>query len=128
VRFERKPKEGARPLLILWPFSPVALVYDVVDTEGKELPRDVWSFYAHGSIDKERLASFRDPLRRKNIDWAWVDAGDGSAGWIRVMRRATEQNEATQYRMCVNRNHEPAVQLTTIAHELGHFTSASTRG
>ena len=31
-RFDRYPKEGARPLLILWPFGPVALVYDLVDT------------------------------------------------------------------------------------------------
>jgi hypothetical protein len=29
--------EGARPLLILWPFGPVALVYDVMDTAGKDL-------------------------------------------------------------------------------------------
>lgn len=27
-RFGRSPKEGARPLLILWPITPVALVYD----------------------------------------------------------------------------------------------------
>ena len=27
VRFGRRPKEGARPLLILWPCGPVALVY-----------------------------------------------------------------------------------------------------
>src|SRR3954468_6655012 len=40
-RFVRHPKEGARPLLILWPFAPVALVYDVLDTEGQELPKDV---------------------------------------------------------------------------------------
>jgi hypothetical protein len=39
-RFGRHPKEGARPLLILWPFGPVALVYDVQDTEGKPLPED----------------------------------------------------------------------------------------
>ena len=32
-RFSRRPKEGARPLLILWPFGPVVLVYDVMDTE-----------------------------------------------------------------------------------------------
>ena len=38
LRFGRKPKEGARPLLILWPFAPVALVYDVMDTEGEDLP------------------------------------------------------------------------------------------
>src|SRR5436305_12439091 len=39
--FGRWPKDGARPLLILWPFGPVALVYDVQDTEGKELPEGV---------------------------------------------------------------------------------------
>ena len=49
-RFGRSPKEGARPLLILWPFGPVALVYDVQDTEGRPLPEDVcvifrdWSY------------------------------------------------------------------------------------
>ena len=45
-RFGRRPKEGVRPLLILWPFGPVALVYDVMDTEGKPLPDDVASFFA----------------------------------------------------------------------------------
>src|ERR1035441_7148432 len=35
VRFGRTPKEAARPLLILWPFGPVAPVYDVLDTEGR---------------------------------------------------------------------------------------------
>ena len=49
TRFGRKPKENARPLLILWPFGPVALVYDSMDTEGKDLPEDVASFFAHGA-------------------------------------------------------------------------------
>ncbi len=121
TRFGRRPKEGARPLLILWPFGPVALVWDVADTEGRELPRDVWSFYAHGPVDKGRIASFEEPLRKKNIEWFWVDAGDGSAGSVRVLRRATNENEATSYRMCVNLNHQPPVQFTTVAHELGHL-------
>lgn len=50
TRFRRKPKEDARPLLILWPFGPVALVYDVQDTEGKDLPEDVDSFFARGGL------------------------------------------------------------------------------
>lgn len=29
----RSIKEGAWPLIILWPFGPVALVYDMADTE-----------------------------------------------------------------------------------------------
>ena len=79
VRFDRRPKEGARPLLILWPFGPVALVYDVMDTEGKEVPEDVASFFAQGEITEEQMLSFIQPLRRKNIAWCWIDAGDQQA-------------------------------------------------
>lgn len=39
-RFGRVLTEGARPLLILRPFGPVALVYDVMDTEGEDLPQE----------------------------------------------------------------------------------------
>lgn len=120
-RFGRKPKEGARPLLILWPFGPVALVYDVMDTEGKDLPEDVASFFAHGPIDGIQLAAFKPRIEKKNIDWRYVDAGDKNAGAIRVIERATTKEETTRYRMIVNRNHSPAVQFATITHELGHM-------
>jgi len=120
-RFGRNPKEGARPLLILWPFGPVALVYDLIDTEGQDVPRDARSYYAQGQIDEEKISSFKEPLRKKNIEWIWVDAGDARAGWIRVIKRASEEKEATQYRMCVNGNHQPPVQFTTVAHELAHL-------
>ena len=45
-RFKRTPKEGARPLLILWPFGPVALVYDVLDTEDLDMFSGLRSFTA----------------------------------------------------------------------------------
>jgi hypothetical protein len=48
-RFGRWPKDGARPLLILWPFGPVALVYDVQDTEGQALHDEVE--YFHSLVD-----------------------------------------------------------------------------
>jgi len=120
-RFDRKPKEGARPLLILWPFGPVALVYDVQDTEGKPLPQDVASFFAHGSIDEARLAAFIPLMNKKNIEWCWIDAGDRKAGSIRVIKPPAQDEEATRYRMQINRNHPVAVQFTTLAHELGHL-------
>ena len=121
VRFGRTPKEGARPLLILWPFAPVALVYDVVDTEGLPLPEDVAAFFAQGPIDAGRIASFIPLVNKRNIDWLWMDAGDQQAGAIRVIKRASNEKEVTQYRMQINRNHSPAVQFTTLAHELGHL-------
>jgi len=121
VRFGRQPVDGARPLLILWPFGPVALVYDVMDTEGRELPRDVLAFPAEGDMTAEMLVSFTSRVSRKNIECRWVDAGDKNAGRICVLKRASGEKDATLYRMHINRNHKPPVQFTTLAHELGHL-------
>jgi len=99
----------------------VALVYDVMDTEGNELPEDVASFFATGVIDKEKFAGFWVLLAKKNIKLHEFDAGDNCAGSIRVVKRATADKEATLYQVNINRNHEIAVQFTTVAHELGHL-------
>lgn len=99
----------------------MALVYDVIDTEGQPLPKDVASFFAEGSIDEQRLASFVPLMCKKQIEWCWVDAGDQRAGSIWVIKRATKEKEASCYRMHINRNHAPAVQFATLAHELGHL-------
>jgi hypothetical protein len=120
-RFGRTLKEGARPLLILWPFGPVALVYDVLETEGKDLPQDVASFYANGSIDDKKIAAFLPQMAKKNIKCCWLDAGDQKAGSIRVLQRGTKDKEPTLYQMNINCNHEAPVQFTTFAHELGHL-------
>lgn len=120
-RFNRTLKAGARPLLILWPFGPVALVYDVLDTEGDDLPQDVSSFFAHGPIDEKRVASFVPLMKKNNIEFRWIDAGDCSAGSINATRRSTDPKIPSQYQMLVNRNHVAAIQFTTLAHELGHL-------
>jgi hypothetical protein len=121
VRFDHRPKEGARPLLILWPFGPVALVYDVMDTEGKPLPEDVASFFARGVIDETQLQLCLRAMRKKNVESCEVDSGDRNAGSIRVVQRASSDKEFTRYRIHINRNHSPAVKFTTLAHELGHL-------
>ena len=120
-RFKRRPKEGARTLLILWPFGPVALVYDVADTEGPDLPEDAFSFPASGSISPGELREFEKPLLRRNIALTWFDAGDSRAGYVRVVNRGMNDDDATHYGIWINRNHIPAVQFTTLAHELGHL-------
>jgi hypothetical protein len=120
-RFKRKPKEGARPLLILWPFGPVSLVYDVMDTEGKELPQDVASFVARGPIGETEIEIFRHRTNRRKIFWDDLDAGDGRAGSIRRTRKATNEKERNEYRLLVNKNHAPAVRFATLAHELAHL-------
>lgn len=120
-RFGRWPKEGARPLLILRPFGPVDLVYDVMDTEGNPLPEDVKSFSAHGVICPSRLIEFQQKLKERNIVWKTIDAGDNRAGSIRIIQRASADKEDTLYQIQINGNHEPPVQFATLTHELGHL-------
>ena len=120
ARFERHPKENARPLLILWPFGPVALVYDVQDTEGKDMPQDVDTFFARGAITAEQIPGFIEKMGRKQIACAYFDGGDAKAGSIRVLKRATPK-EGGCYGMQLNRNHSTPVQFVTIAHELAHL-------
>lgn len=120
-RFGRTPKQGARPLLILWPFGPVAFVYDVLDTEGEPLPEDVSSFFAQGPIEEKRIAYFISLMKKNGIEWSYVDTGDQKAGSIRVIRRPTKEEKTSLYQMHINRNHSGAVQFATLAHELGHL-------
>jgi hypothetical protein len=121
IRFGRKPKEGVRPLLILWPFAPVALVYDVMDTEGRDLPADVASFFARGPIREIEIGRLRELTNNKNILWADLDAGDAQAGSIRCTKRAANDRESNTYRIFINKNHAAAVQFVTLAHELAHL-------
>jgi len=113
-RFNRRPKRDARPLLILWPFGPVALVYDVEDTEGDPLPDDVRFFQASGEITQEKMKRFMVLLGRKSIKHVYFDGGDRKAGSIEFVK-------PSGYLIRLNQNHDPNVQFSTLAHELGHL-------
>lgn len=124
LRFNRRPKRDARPLLILWPFGPVALVYDVQDTEGDDLhlPEDAQMFPARGAIEEKRMKDFAGMLAKKGIEWATFDGGDGAAGSIESKTNPGNAPKAKRfYLMRINRNHSPVVQFVTLAHELGHL-------
>ena len=122
-RFGRRPQEDARPLIVLWPFGPVALVYDILDTEGKDLPKDVMSFYARGNINEARISRFRHLLNRKRVTCVYVDQGDARAGAIAMTGTTKDAKGGTvrHYSIKTNRNHPPATQFATLAHELGHL-------
>lgn len=120
-RFGRYPKDGARPLLIMWPFGPVALVYDVVDTIGNPLPHDVAAFLASGPDVTTLLGDFAVRLRRRRIDCRWIDAGDANAGSIEVASKDWDGKGSNGYRLRLNQNHSSSVQFVTLAHELAHL-------
>lgn len=65
-KYNREPKEDARPLVILWPFSPVAFVFDVQDTEGAELPPGFDVFHVDQNPSVAVKAHFQRIARKKN--------------------------------------------------------------
>jgi hypothetical protein len=122
TRFNRTVKEGARPLLILWPFGPVAFVYDKEDTEGDELPADVeHTFHAVGTVTKRTIAGFVHHLANRGIDLKLIAFGDGKAGYVIAVRRSAEPKVLPEYHVRLNAEHDANVQFVTLVHELGHL-------
>jgi hypothetical protein len=126
TRFDRTVKEGARPLLILWPFGPVALVYDVADTDGPALPADIAApFRATGDITEKRLACMLAVLYGRGIRCQCIEYGQGHAGHIRARLvdtvKTSQGVQKRLYEIRLNAAHSASVQFATLAHELGHL-------
>ena len=120
-RFDRVPKKGARPLLVLRMKGPVDFVFDVQDTEGKDLPVDAFSFPTFGNLCDNRFAEFMRAVGKEKIDLVPLDAGDGQAGWIRLLARAKSDKGKNVYQLAYNRNHAAPTRFVTVAHELAHL-------
>jgi hypothetical protein len=119
-RFKRSIKPDARPLLILWPFAPVALVYDVQDTEGAEIPARAFGFTASGTINELKLSQMKDALEHFHISVKEIDGGADKAGSIRLTHEA-QGKEPRKYSVSLNSNYSPAAKFATLVHELGHL-------
>jgi hypothetical protein len=120
-RFRRRPKPYARPLVVLRNFGPVEFVYDVLDTEGEPLPEAAFSFPTDGKVSKGWLAAVEHKLNRAEIRILWLDRGDYTAGHARRLTSHGEKERLERFEVGVNRNHPPAAQLVTLAHELAHI-------
>lgn len=134
-RFQRTVRPGARPLLILWPFAPLALVYDVEDTEGDPLPNDVTeAFRAVGNLTEYRISRLLELLNRQGIETQQIEFGDGLAGNIakpgntlEVVKRIPktkekkDNKEKPHYRIRLNKTHNPNIRFATLIHELAHL-------
>ena len=133
LRFGRQIKEGARPLLILWPFGPVAFVYDIEDTFGNSLPKDIEkAFRAEGNLTEGSIRKFGAKLASKAIELRLLEYGDGKAGEIsteegrgseglEIRKRSLNKREPALYIMRINSKHDPNVQFVTLTHELAHL-------
>lgn len=121
TRFGRVPKEGARPLLVLRMKGPVDFVFDILDTEGKDLPDGAFSFPTLGNLTDARFSELLQPVRKEKIVITELDAGDSHAGWIRLLEWSNAQKGKNRYELAYNKNHMAATRFVTVAHELAHL-------
>ena len=121
LRFRRRPKRDARPLMVLRTMGPVDFVFDVLDTEGRDLPPDAFTFPTLGALSEACLEEIIRSIVRDGIGVTMFDAGDAKAGSIRLVARSPTARGKHTYEMRVNRNHPPATRLVTVAHELAHL-------
>ena len=126
TRFERTIRPKARPLVILIPMGPVGFVYDLTDTEGKEVPRQLAKpFEASGFVpdrvwfntrlnceERDCIAIFEKQLSLFKAGGATTNP----SGSVLVGR----QRLAAKRILHLNGAHSREQQYATLVHELGH--------
>lgn len=117
-RFGRCPRAGARPLLVLWPSGPVALVYDAADTEGRALPGNLNNFYLRGPIGHQQIAIFVRRIGKKGFACKWENNGRTGPDRVSLASLPSGSGCRESYRLHVNRNCSAAACFETIVRQL----------
>jgi hypothetical protein len=131
-KFNRTIKPGARPLVILRPFGPVAFVFELSDTEGEEpfSEKLLNPFGTQGKVSENLFKRLINNIKYDGVSYSEADYGSGCAGRIQVSKRGIDQKIVrgkkkiwlnVLYDLVVNKNHEIGAKFATIAHELGHL-------
>jgi hypothetical protein len=128
-RFGRSVSPGARPLVILRPFGPVAFLFELGDTDGRPFPEDLMNpFKVEGEISDSHFNTLVNNLKCDGISFNEADHGISSGGFAQINQSRREQTIVRNkkefqvrvlYDMVVNRNHSKEIKFTTILHELG---------
>jgi len=120
-KYNRRVKPGARPYVVLRTMGPVAFVFDLSDTVANdplkaELPEAVLNpFPAKGELPPEVLRNISKACKGVGIEISYRDYATGQAGSVEEVSGADYD-----FQVVLNVKHNPAQQLGTLAHELGH--------
>jgi hypothetical protein len=113
--FRRRLRPGARPLVILVPFGPVGFVYDLTDTEGPPVPRDLLDpFATTGVVDTGVMARTiancardRIAVQTRGMDFRLAGCVRRLHGWPKML-------------VLLNESHDETKRYATLVHELAH--------
>jgi hypothetical protein len=116
----------AIPIVVLQLFGPVRFVYELADTEGREIPGEkASSLFAEGDLpekvyDNTRTAAEKFGIRVIETD-QYGSLLAGTAAGIAVGPEAVIAPNALRFRVKLNAKHDLPTRFATLAHELGHI-------
>jgi hypothetical protein len=116
-KFQRRIKPKARAYIILKQFGPVDFVYDVVDTDGAELPKDLQAhFRAEGNLNTDFVTNTLLCCEKKGIAVEYDNTlRNRQAGW------ASHSKLNNKKEIVINAEHTKEVQFSTLCHEIAHL-------
>lgn len=123
----RMPSPDAVPIVTLRSFGPLSFVYDLEDTSGKPLPSGHPNpFQAIGGATDRDFCHLSKAAKSNGVMVEQTDQyGTGLAGTAAGFLARPESARGADgpdvwWRVRLNAKHTPAVQIATLAHELGH--------
>jgi hypothetical protein len=130
-RFHRTVNPGARPLVILRPFGPVAFLFEYLDTDGPPLPEELINpFKVEGNLSEDKFINLVNNLKCDGVSYNEADQGVSSAGFAQITQNGREQTITRNkkifqvkilYEMVVNQNHQTEIKFASVIHELAHI-------
>lgn len=128
LKFDRRPKLNARPLVILQPFGPVMFVYDVADTDGGPVPDAVLHpFRTDGRIEPDIIYRTFYNCVLHGIEARHSLTGLNQAGMAirlnseaRRIYQSLKLSDSSAYLILLNESHSSEEKYSSLAHELGH--------
>lgn len=113
-KYQRTVIPLARPLVILIPFGPVSFVYDVVDTEGRPLPRELADpFFTQGPFSFKVLERTLANCDRDQISIRMHELVRAVAGYA--------ERKQDAFHVTIRKTLPAAQHYATLVHELGHI-------
>lgn len=120
-------KPDAVPIVVLQPFGPVRFLFEIGDTEGRNVPGErMSSLFAEGQVPQEQYDRTKQAAIKYGVEVAETDnygtllAGTAAAIYQLPETLTPNTKEAARYRVRLNSKHDLPTRFATLAHELGH--------
>jgi hypothetical protein len=117
LEFRREVKEDARPLLILAPMHPLMPVFDLDQTEGPPLPRELRGFASTtGEFNSKWKENLLANAKRDRILVKPIELSSTTAGF--AIKRL--QNDSYKMRIAYHKKLDAPSAFGVLCHELAH--------